>query len=267
MRIPRYIRWPLVAASGYGVLYYLAHRAAYFPARYPEGFWDARAQAGADDVWLRSAGGVKLHAWWAALPGARLTTLFLHGNAGNLTHRAYRIAEWKAAGSAVLLVDYRGYGRSEGRPSEKGLYADAGAAYDWLIASGWRPEQIVVHGESLGTAAAVDLASRRRCAGVVLEAPFTSGSDMADRVLPVLGRLVFRAFDSRAKIGRVAAPLLVIHGSRDGVAPFELGRRLFEAAHEPKWFWPVEGAGHNDIVESAGAAYRERLREFYERCR
>ena len=255
----------LAAAWGYGVLYFLAQRAAYFPAKFPEGLWDLQQQVGAEDVWLRAADGVKLHAWWVARPQARVVTLFLHGNAGNLTHRAYRVAEWTSAGSAVLLVEYRGYGKSEGRPGEKGLYADAEAGYQWLVAAGWEPERIVVHGESLGTAVAVDLASRRKCAGVVLEAPFTSGSDMAGRVLPLLGPLVFRAFDSASKIAEVRAPLLVIHGDRDGVAPFELGQRLFEAAREPKWFWRVEGAGHNDLVEAAGAAYRERLREFYGR--
>ena len=261
--IPKYVGWPLVAAWGYGVLWFLAQRAVYFPMKFPEGFWELRGQVGAEDVWLRTADGVKVHAWWVARPEARVATLFLHGNAGNLTHRAYRVAEWTAAGSAVLLVDYRGYGKSEGRPGEKGLYADAEAGYQWLVATGWKPERIVVHGESLGTAVAVDLASRRKCAGVVLEAPFTSGSDMAGRVLPVLGPLVFRALDSRSKIGRVEPPLLVIHGDRDEVVPFEQGQRLFEAGGEPKWFWRVEGAGHNDLVERAGTRYRERLREFY----
>jgi hypothetical protein len=259
VRIPRYVGWPLLAAWSYGVLWFWAERAAYYPAKFPEGFWDLQSAVEAQDVWPRE----KLHAWWVAVPEARVATLFLHGNAGNLTHRAYRVPEWRAAGSAVLLLDYRGYGKSEGRPAEKGLYADADAAYDWLATSGWRPQQIVLHGESLGTAVAVDLASRRECAGVVLEAPFTSGSDMAATVLPLVGPLVFRAFDSRSKIERLRAPLLVIHGDRDGVVPFSQGEALFRAAPEPKWFWRVEGAGHNDLVERAGAVYRERLREFY----
>ena len=265
MRVPKYVGWPLVAAWGYGVLYFLAQRAAYFPAKYPEGFWELQGQVGAEEVWLRAADGVKLHAWWVRPPEARVATLFLHGNAGNLTHRAYRVPELTAAGSAVLLLDYRGYGKSEGRPGEKGLYADADAGYQYLVEAGYGPERIVVHGESLGTAPAVDLAARRRCAGVVLEAPFSSGRDMAARALPVVGPLVFRAFDSHSKIGRVRAPVLVIHGDQDGVVPFELGQKLFAAAGEPKWFWRVEGAGHNNLVEAAGARYRERLAEFYGR--
>jgi len=265
VKVPKYIGWPLLAAWAYGVLYFLAQRAAYFPSKYPEGFWDAQHQIGAEDVWLQASDGVKLHAWFAPLPGARVVTLFLHGNAGNLTHRAYRVPEWRAAGSAVLMMDYRGDGRSEGRPTEKGLYADADAGYDWLLAAGWKPEQIAVHGESLGTAPSVDLASRRKCAGVILEAPFTSGRDMAARVLPLLGPLIFRAFDSQSKIAGISAPLLVIHGDRDGVVPFVLGERLFDAAREPKWFWRLEGTGHNDLIERAGPQYRERLREFYGR--
>lgn len=259
IRVPKYVGWPLLAAWAYGVLWFLAQRAAYFPARYPEGLWELQGQIGAEDVWLSP----QLHAWWVPAPETPLATLFLHGNAGNLTHRAYRVPEWQAAGSSVLLVDYRGYGKSRGNPSEKGIYQDGETAYQWLLARGYAPERIVVHGESLGTAAAVDLASRRKCAGVILEAPFTSGREMAGRLLPLLGPLVFRGFDQIGKITRVEAPLLVIHGDRDEVVPFEMGRRLFEAARQPKQFWRLEGARHNDLIERAGPRYRERLREFY----
>jgi hypothetical protein len=259
IRVPKYIGWPLLAAWAYGVLWFLAQRAAYFPARYPEGLWELQGQIGAEDVWLNP----KIHAWWVPVREARLATLFFHGNAGNLTHRAYRVPEWQAAGSSVLMVDYRGYGKSRGSPSEKGLYEDGDSAYQWLLARGYSPERIVIHGESLGTAVAVDLASRRKCGAVILEAPFTSGREMAGRLLPVLGPLIFRGFDQIGKIPRVEAPLLVIHGDRDEVLPFEMGQRLFEAAREPKQFWRVEGARHNDLIQRAGTRYRERLRQFY----
>ena len=140
-------------------------------------------------------------------------TLFLHGNAGNLTHRYQSSREITAAGSSVLMIDYRGYGKSAGRPSEKGLFADAEAAYQYLMKNSMknsRPEQVIVHGESLGTAVAVDLASRRPCGGVVLEAAFTSASDVAGTVLPVIGRLLIRSLDSRGKIAR-RVPTLFIH--------------------------------------------------------
>jgi fermentation-respiration switch protein FrsA (DUF1100 family) len=190
-------------------------------------------------------------------------TLFLHGNAGNITHRSQSFGEITAAGSSVLMIDYRGYGKSTGRPSENGLYADAEAAYEYLLKSS-RPEEIIVHGESLGAAVAVDLASRHQCGGVVLEAAFTSASDVAGTVLPMIGPLLIRSFDSRRKITRVQAPILFIHGSADHTVPMRLGGALFDSAPEPKYFWAIPGADHNDIVESAGPEYQKRLRSFYE---
>ncbi len=263
MKIPAYVTWPLLAAFGYGLLCFLASRSLYYPMKYPQGFWDVQGEAGASDVWLRASGGVRLHAWWIPAPGARLVTLFLHGNAGNLTHRLKHIEEITAAGSSLLLLDYRGYGRSEGRPSEGGLYADGEAGYRYLVEMGRPPESIVVHGESLGTAVAVDLAARHRVGGIVLEAPFTSAREVGARVLPLLGPLITWGWDSKAKIAKVRAPLLILHGTRDEVIPFELGRALFAAAREPKSFWAVEGSGHNDIPEAAGPAYRQRLAAFY----
>ena len=260
MRVPWFIGYPLVGACGYGALYWAANSGIYYPSRYPKGRWETQAQVGAADVWLRSSDGVRLHAWWIDAPGARVATLFLHGNAGNISHRGPHIEALVAAGSAVLMLDYRGYGKSGGHPTERGLYADAEAGYEHLRELG-RP--IVVHGESLGTAVAVDLASRRPCAGVVLESPFTSARAMAARVFPAIGPLLVSGFDSARKIRRVNAPLLVIHGDRDSVVPFELGRALFDAAREPKAFWAVAGADHNDVVETAGPRYGERLREFY----
>ena len=112
---------------------------------------------------------------------------------------------------------------------------------------GYSAQHIVLQGESLGTAVAVDLASRKDCAGVVLEAAFTSGRDVANTVLPVIGPLMFRGFASKNKISKIRAPLLFFHGDRDEIIPLKLARRLFEAAPEPKWFVEVPGAGHNDL--------------------
>jgi uncharacterized protein len=263
VRVSNYVGLPLAAIAGYGALYWFANRSIYFPYQYPQGDWHAQAAIGAVDVWLETADRVKLHAWWMTCPGSKLVTLFLHGNAGNITHRAAHARAILAAGSSLLLVDYRGYGKSQGSPNEAGLYADAVAAYKHLASRGYKAEQIIVHGESLGTAVAVDLASRRPTAGVVLEAPFTSARDVAAKVLPLIGPLVVWSYNTRAKIQRVRAPLLVIHGDHDDIIPFEMGRALYTAAATPKSFWPVAGAGHNDIVETAGPAYRERLRAFY----
>ncbi|MBI3282111.1 MAG: alpha/beta hydrolase [Acidobacteria bacterium] len=252
-----------IAAGVYAFLYWHAQKSVYFPSRYPQGYWDMQARIGARDAELRSQDGVRLHAWWIPKDGAPFATLHLHGNGGNITHRAALAPEIGAAGSSLLLLDYRGYGKSEGKPGERGLYADADAGYDWLIARGFSPERIIVHGESLGTAVAVDLAARRPCAGLILEAPFTSAKEVAGRVLPVLGPLLIWSYDSFSKIGRVRAPILVMHGDRDTVIAHALGKKLYDAAPEPKVFWTIPGAGHNDLLPVAGPEYRDRLRRFY----
>lgn len=256
-------RWLLIIAAGFGLLVWVAHRSLYYPMRYPQGWWQEQARIGAVDVWLTTRDGVKLHGWYLQQPGAELVTLFLHGNAGNVTHRALAMAAIGAAGSSVLVIDYRGYGKSEGRPSERGLYADADAAYDYLVAQGHTPDKIIVHGESLGSAVAVELASRRPIKGLILESPFTTPRDVAGRVFPVLGPMVISGYDSLARIGKVRVPLFVIHGSADEIIHVSLGRDLFEAANPPKELWVVEGAGHNNLVAASGDAYIERVKAFH----
>ena len=267
-RIPWFIAYPLIAAAAYVALYWFANRSVYFPSKYPEGSWGVQAQLGAADVWLNTADGVRIHGWQVNRPGAEFVTLYFHGNAGNITDRYDHFLGITSAGSSdVLMIDYRGYGKSGGRPTEDGLYRDADAAYDYLLKTGHHAGQIILHGESLGTAVAVDLAGRRPCAAVVLEAPFTSGKDAAGTVLPIIGPLVIWSFDSRKKIGRIHAPILIIHGDRDEIIPARFGNALFAAAIEPKSLWIVPGAHHNDIVETAGASYQQHLRAFYESLR
>jgi uncharacterized protein len=263
LRVSSYIGWPIVVAGAYGLLYFFANRAVYYPSKYPQGFWDLQSQVGANDVWLNTPDGVRLHAWFVRREGTRLVTLFLHGNAGNVTHRIPHIREIVAAGSTILVLDYRGYGKSGGRPTEKGLYLDSETALAYLLGLGYRPTQIILHGESLGTAVAIDLSSRRPCAGLILEAPFTSGSDVAGTVLPVLGPLLVRSLNSVPKIRSILTPKLFMQGDHDEIIPLRLGQELYAAAQEPKSFWVVEGAGHNDIIETAGPRYWQRLAAFY----
>jgi fermentation-respiration switch protein FrsA (DUF1100 family) len=262
-RVPSYIVWPIVVAGAYGLLYFFANRAVYYPSKYPQGFWNLQSQVGASDVWLNTPDGVRLHAWWVHRENTRLVTLFLHGNAGNVTHRIPHIREIVAAGSSILVLDYRGYGKSGGRPTEKGLNIDSETALAYLLGLGYRPKQIILHGESLGTAVAIDLAGRRPCAGLILEAPFTSGSDVAGTVLPVLGPLLVRSLNSVPKIRWILRPKLFMQGDHDEIIPLRLGQELYAAAQAPKSFWIVEGAGHNGIIETAGPQYRERLAAFY----
>jgi fermentation-respiration switch protein FrsA (DUF1100 family) len=254
---------PVFLAVAYGLLRLAANNAVFYPFRYPDGLWHLQRDVGAAEIWLTTRDNVRINGWWIVAPQSRMATVFFHGNGGNLTHRVEHMRAIVAAGSSLLMVDYRGYGKSEGRPSESGLYSDADAAYRWVLDQGYASERILIHGESLGSAVAIDLASRRSCAGVVLEAPFNSASQVAAGVLPLVGPLIMRAFDSKRKIGKIRAPLLFLHGDRDEVIPYKLGRDLYDAAPEPKSFWTIEGAGHNDLLEVAGERYRERLAEFY----
>jgi fermentation-respiration switch protein FrsA (DUF1100 family) len=163
----------------------------------------------------------------------------------------------------VLLADYRGYGRSEGRPSERGVYADARAALAHLTDERGVPEdRVVVFGRSLGGGVAVELARGRDLAGLILESTFTSITDVARAAFGPLAGVLGRRFDSASKVAELRCPLLFFHGDRDTIVPYALGQRLFEQAPEPKAFETLRGAGHNDTVEVGGRPYFERIRRF-----
>ena len=231
---------------------------------YPEGLWDIQNSLEAQDIWLQTSDDVQIHGWHVKGDGSlKRVTLYLHGNAGNITHRADHLVAIREAGSEVLIIDYRGYGKSDGNPTEAGMYRDADAAYQYLLDQGYETNRIVIHGESLGTVPGVELASRRKCAGIVLEAPFPSARAVAQTVLPVIGPLVVSGMETENKIKQVKVPTLIIHGDRDGVIAYDLGRQVFEAANEPKEFWSLTGAGHNNLVQTGGSRYVEKLRAFY----
>ena len=253
----------IVFAVLFLMLQALVDRMLYYPMPYPQGDWAAQSEAGAEDVWLTTKDGIRLNAWWFPKADAQFVTLFLHGNAGNVTHRIDHAEAVRLAGSAILVLDYRGYGKSKGRPSEQGLYLDGDAAYEQLIRRGYPPNRIILQGESLGTAVAVDLASRYSCAAVVLESPLASLSRMAATVFPLLGPLVAHGFDTDKKIRKVNVPLLIIHGESDEIVPFSQGQAVFKNANQPKHFWRVSGAHHNDLLYVAGSEYAVRLGAFY----
>ncbi len=219
---------------------------------------------GAESLYLVTGDGVRVHAFYLPAPGASRALLFLHGNAGNASHRLPNAMLLQQLGVHVLLLDYRGYGLSEGQPSEAGVYRDARAALAHLQETRGIPgERIVVFGRSLGGAVAVDLAQERELAGVILESTFTSLPELARTIAWPVGRLLVRSgFDSIGKISRVRAPLLFFHGDRDEVVPYDLGRRLYEAAPNARAFETLAGAGHNDTVQMGGRAYLERIGRF-----
>jgi pimeloyl-ACP methyl ester carboxylesterase len=217
-----------------------------------------------EEIFLETEDGVRIHGFWLPVEGATRAVLFLHGNAGNASHRLPNAVLLGRLGASVLLLDYRGYGRSEGRASEAGVYADARAGLAHLTGPlGFPEDRVVLFGRSLGGAVAVDLARDRPLAGVILESAFTSVADMARRIFGFgLGPLVRGRFDSAAKIGALRAPLLAFHGDRDEIVPYDLGRALFDAAPEPKTFVPIRGAGHNDTVQVGGMPYLDRIGAF-----
>jgi fermentation-respiration switch protein FrsA (DUF1100 family) len=220
-----------------------------------------------EELSLRAEDGVRLHGWFLPVKDSRGSVLVCHGNAGNISHRLDRALLLQSRLRLdVLLFDYRGYGRSEGSPDEPGTYRDARAAYRWLREHGQPPERILIFGESLGSAVALDLAVSSAARALVLESPFTSIPDMARAVYPFLPvwPLVRTRYDNLAKIGRLRVPLLVLHGDRDNVVPFAQGRRLFEAAPEPKRFYAIPGASHNDTYIVGGEAYWRAIATFLE---
>lgn len=245
------------------------NRLIFFPPRYPEGF--AAPEAGGllpEEVWVRAADGVRLNGYFLAARGSSKALLWFHGNAENIGMGWERLRALERLGVNILAVDYRGYGKSEGSPDEAGVYRDGEAAYRYLAESrGFDPKNIFIYGHSLGGAVAVEIASRHASGGLVVESSFTSLPAMARHIyhFPGAGYFARSRFDSLAKIARVRAPVLVIHGTQDDVVPFEMGRKLYEAAREPKTFYPIEGARHDDPYIVGGQAYYTRLREFVQR--
>ena len=226
--------------------------------------WDLSAE----DWSIAAADGVRLAGWWIRGRGESVLVYF-HGNAGNASHRLGRSRDLvEGLGLDVVLVDYRGYGMSSGRPSEAGLYADGEAIVRGVEARGIGPERIVLFGESLGGAVALETAMRRPCRAVILEAPFLSIPDMARSVYPFVPSFLVRTrFDNASKIARLAVPKLVVQAEHDDVVPPDQTRRLFELAAPPKEYYVIRGARHNDTASVGGQAYLEAWRAFLAKSR
>jgi fermentation-respiration switch protein FrsA (DUF1100 family) len=209
-----------------------------------------------EDLTLRAEDGVALRGW-RILGTGQTALLFFHGNAGNVSHRLERARHLRERfGLDVFLVDYRGYGLSEGKPSEEGLARDARAIHAAAVERGFPPERIVLFGESLGSAVAIRLAGERPCAAAILETPFLSIAAMARTHYPFVPRFLIRSrYDNGERIARVAIPKLFVLAERDEIVPVEQGRRLFALAAEPKTLYVVSGASHNDTYVVGGEPY------------
>lgn len=221
-----------------------------------------------EDVWLDAADGVAIHAWFvpAKAEGQRVV-LFCHGNAGNISHRLDSLRIFHELGISVLIFDYRGYGQSHGRPSEKGAYLDAQAAWEHLVAvRNFKPGEIIVFGRSLGGAVASHLAAQNQASALILESTFTSLPDIGAKLYPYLPvRLLAKhRYDNLEHLRSVSCPVLVVHSPGDEIIPFAHGKTLFAAAPEPKAFLEISG-GHNHGFLITGDAYVDGLRQFIEK--
>lgn len=253
----------LLAALFFGLRWY-EQQAMYYPT--PD-FIGTPADAGLafEDVTIATEDGEILHGWW--IPSGRAdgsVVLFFHGNGGNVSHRVEKLAVLRDLGADTLILDYRGYGRSSGAPSEAGMYRDARAAYQWLITTRRiHPDRIVVYGESLGSAVAVHLAAEARTAGVIVESGFTSVPDIAQKRFPILPvRWVLKhRFDTLDNVARINAPLLVLHSREDELFDMSHPERLLAAAQPPKRLVELSG-GHNDAFLVSDDLYRKSLAAF-----
>jgi len=224
-----------------------------------------------DDVTFRTEDGLNLHGWFVPGKGTSPdvdlhTLLWFHGNAGNINRRLDNIKMiYDRVPANVFIIDYRQYGRSEGKVSEQGTYIDARAALAYLHSrKEINHEKIIFFGRSLGSAVAVELALKEKCRALILETPFTSIEEMGKMLYPFLpvSLLLKTKYDSLAKIGNIKVPILIMHGDKDELVPLEHGRELYEAANEPKEFYTIPGAGHNDTHIVGGEEYFDVIKNF-----
>lgn len=246
------------------LMYVLRDRFIYHPERrIPQ---EAERPDEVQDCHFTTEDGLQLHGWWRPAGDAEdaPVVLWFHGNAGDISRRVDNL-QMMPDSLNVFLIDYRGFGRSEGHPSEEGLYEDARAAHRYLVEErDIAPERIVVFGRSLGAAVALQLGLERPVGAVIMESPFRSVAAMAQAMFPFLpaGFMVGDMYDNVSKVKDLDVPLLVIHGTEDDLVPFGHGRAVYEAAGASAELYPIDGAGHNDTYQVGGSAYFERLLNF-----
>jgi len=237
----------------------------YHPEPWKDQDWKVRSGVPLEDVWFQSGDGTMLFGWYVEAQADRPVILWCHGNAGNIINRLENLRELYRIGLSVFIFDYRGYGRSQGKPSEEGLYQDALGAYDYLTRTRMiRPERIVVFGRSLGAAVAGEVAVQKPAAGLILESAFPSIGAVAKfhyGGVPVHW-LLGANFALIDRLPQLSLPKLIIHGEKDDIIPLELGRQVFEAAKPPKSFYVIEGADHNNTYQVGGMTYFRRWAEF-----
>lgn len=251
-------------------LFFMQEKILYYPNVGGRELQSSPADIGLEyeSVSLRTSDDVLIHGWFVKSEKNIGTVLFFHGNAGNISHRLDTLRIFNHLGLSTLIIDYRGYGQSEGDISEQGTYLDAEAAWTYLTElNNTDPLKIIIFGRSLGGAIAANLAAKKRSAGLILESVFTSVPDMAAKLYPVFPvRLLCRyQYDAKMSLDAVVSPVLIVHSPDDEIIPFENGKELFAQANEPKSFLQIRG-GHNDGFISSGPLYYEGLEKFIKSC-
>jgi len=217
-----------------------------------------------EDILLKSQDGVKIHGWYFENKGADYTILFLHGNAGNISHRLENVKKLLDTGFSVFIIDYRGYGKSEGKPAEQGVYSDAIAAYNFLInEKKVDKEKIVIFGRSLGGAIATHLATLKECQALIIESTLLSAKEVAKSIFPYkfFYFVTKDMFNNEKKINKVKVPVLFIHGKNDEIIPFYHGKKLYEIFKGKKAFYELKGR-HNDTYTLQEKEYFKVIKDF-----
>ncbi|MFC1562072.1 alpha/beta hydrolase [candidate division KSB1 bacterium] len=247
----------LTCITAYGVillgLYYFTAKFIYFPSRI---ITATPRDIGLeyDDIFFETADNLTLNGWYIPVENSRATLLFCHGNAGNISDRLDLASIFCELGFNVFIFDYRGYGKSEGKPTEEGTYLDIEAAWDYLAKErGTDPATIFVYGRSLGGPVAAYLAKNRSIGGLILQATFTSVREMAAEIYPrFLIKIlpVFIKYPTAEYLRSVHVPVLIIHSKTDDLVPYKFGEQLFETAQEPKTFLTLSGSHNDDVFRS-----------------
>jgi fermentation-respiration switch protein FrsA (DUF1100 family) len=251
----------------FGYVKYIENKGIFYPVKEVE-FDPSYIRLAFEDVYISTKDGFKINGWFIPSSNASYTILFCHGNAGNIGHRLDKINLLHGIGLNIFILDYRGYGRSQGKPSENGFYLDAQAAYDYLVNNRKiDPKKIILYGESIGTAVAIDLAAKVEVKAFIVEGAFSSGKDMAKRIYPFLPPLIFsNRFDSSAKIKKISAEKLFIHSREDEIVPLALAMKLYSFADAPKQFIEIYG-GHNTAFLDAKEKYIFSIKSFIDNLR